>query len=327
MSDSTDGKAPRAAPAPKNLAASIHGRLKNQARARGEDMLYLLSRYALERLLYRLGRSPYADQFVVKGALLFSLWNDRSHRPTRDLDLLGFGSEDANRIRLIFANLCTQPVDDPDGLMFQQESVQVTPIRETQEYGGLRVAMWALLGQTRIRVQVDIGFGDVVTPAATYVDFPSLIGFPAPHIRVYPPETVVAEKYEALARMGMINSRVKDFYDLWTLAHERTFTGAILATAIQATFSRRGTPLPIITPLALTDDFIADPAKLQLWHAFVSRNKLDSAAPTLATTAELLRAFLLPPTQSLLAGEQFDQQWAPGGPWLLAATGSSADEK
>jgi hypothetical protein len=278
-------------------------------------MLYVLSRYALERLLYRLGRSPYTDQFVVKGALLFSLWSDHPHRPTRDLDLLGFGSEDANRIQTIFTDLCTQPVDDPDGLIFQQETVQVTPIRETQEYGGLRVAMWALLGQTRIRVQVDIGFGDVVTPTATYADFPSLIGLLAPHVRVYPPETVVAEKYEALVRLGTVNSRVKDFYDLWTLAHERTFSGAILATAIQATFTRRGTPLPVVTPLALTDDFIADPAKLQLWHAFVSRNKLDPAAPTLAATAELLRTFLLPPTQSLFSGESFDHQWTPGGPW------------
>ncbi len=165
MSDSTGGKKPRAIPTPRDLPASIRGRLKNQARARGEDMLYVLSRYALERLLFRLGRSSYADQFVVKGALLFSLWNEHSHRPTRDLDLLGFGSEDANRIQLIFTDLCTLPISEADGLIFQQESIQVTPIRETQEYGGLRVAMWALLGQTRIRVQVDIGFGDVTTRA------------------------------------------------------------------------------------------------------------------------------------------------------------------
>lgn len=291
-------------------------------------MLYVLSRYALERLLYRLGRSPYTDQFVVKGALLFSLWNDHLHRPTRDLDLLGFGSEDANRIQRIFVNLCTQPADDSDGLVFQQEAVQVTPIRETQEYGGLRVAMWALLGQTRIRVQVDIGFGDAVTPAATYADFPSLIGLPSPHVRVYPPETVVAEKYEALVRLGMINSRVKDFYDLWTLTHEHIFTGAILTAAIQATFTRRGTPLPAATPVALTEPFITDPAKLQLWQAFVSRNKLNPAAPALAATAELLHAFLLPPTQSLLSGEQFDQQWTPGGPWrpsLFPYTDTSAE--
>ncbi|HEY1387567.1 MAG TPA: nucleotidyl transferase AbiEii/AbiGii toxin family protein [Ktedonobacterales bacterium] len=315
MSDSTSGKTPRDTRAPKDLSASIRGRLKNQARARGEDMLYVLSRYALERLLYRLGRSPYTDQFVVKGALLFSLWSDLPHRPTRDLDLLGFGSEDANRIQTIFSNLCAAPVDMTDGLTFQPETVQVTSIRGAQAYGGLRVAMWALLGQTRIRVQVDIGFGDVVTPAATYADFPSLIGLPSPHVRVYPPETVVAEKYEALVRLGMINSRVKDFYDLWTLAHERTFTGAILAAAIQATFTRRGTPLPVATPVALTEPFITDPAKLQLWHAFVSRNKLNPAGPTLAATAELLHAFLLPPTQSLLSGESFDQQWTPDGPW------------
>lgn len=321
MTDPTRDKASRsshrAAPPPKDLPASIRGRLRNQARARGEDMLYVLSRYALERLLYRLGHSPYADQFVVKGALLFALWRDHPHRPTRDLDLLGFGSEDADHIRQVFADLCALPLpaEDPDGLAFQQETVQVTPIRETQAYGGLRVALWCLLGETRIRVQVDIGFGDVVTPAAAYADFPSLIGLPPPHVRVYPPETVVAEKFEALVRLGAINSRVKDFYDLWALARERAFAGAILAAAIRATFTRRGSPLPTSTPLALTDAFTTDPAKLQLWQAFVGRIKLEPAALSLTETVRLLRNFLLPPAQSIIAGAPFDQQWIPDGPW------------
>ncbi len=246
MTDPTRDKVsrpPRSAPAPKDLPASVRGRLRNQARARGEDMLYLLSRYALERLLYRLGRSPYADQFVVKGALLFALWRDHPHRPTRDLDLLGFGSEDADRIGQVFADLCALPLpaEDPDGLAFQQDTVQVTPIRDTQQYGGLRVVLWCLLGQTRIRLQVDIGFGDVITPAATYADFPSLIGLPSPHVRVYPPETVVAEKYEALVRLGAINSRMKDFYDLWALASERAFL-ALSARRRSTPHSRGGAP-------------------------------------------------------------------------------------
>ena len=305
----------RVTSAPKDLQASIRGRLKKQARERGEDMLYVLSRYAIERLLYRLGRSQFADQFVVKGALLFSLWRDHPHRPTRDLDLLGFGSEDADRIRQVFTDLCAAPAEEPDGLIFQGETVRVTPIRETQEYGGLRVALWALMGQIRIRVQVDIGFGDIVTPAANYADFPSLIGLPSPHVRVYPAETVVAEKYEALVRLGAVNSRVKDFYDLWALASEQAFSGSILAQAIHATFTRRGTPLPETTPLALTGTFTADPTKLQLWQAFVSRNKLEPAALTLAATVTLLHDFLEPPTQSVLAAASFDHQWTPGGPW------------
>lgn len=328
MTDPTDrnrdkaSRPPRSVPAPKDLPASIRGRLRNQARARGEDMLYVLSRYALERLLYRLGRSPYADQFVVKGALLFALWRDHPHRPTRDLDLLGFGSEDADRIRKVFADLCALPLPpgDPDGLTFQGETVRVTPIRETQEYGGLRVTLWCLLGETRIRIQVDIGFGDVVTPAAAYADFPSLLGLPSPHVRVYPPETVVAEKFEALVRLGAINSRVKDFYDLWALASERAFSGAVLGQALRATFTRRGTPLPAFPPLALTDAFAADPEKLQLWQAFVSRTKLEPAALTLAATVDLLRAFLMPPALSLRSGQSFDQGWAPGGPWMPLAT-------
>jgi len=324
MTDPARDKASRSshrdAPAPKDLPASVRGRLRNLARARGEDMLYLLSRYALERLLYRLGRSPFADQFVVKGALLFALWRDHPHRPTRDLDLLSFGSDDADRIRQVFTDLCALPLpsDDPDGLEFQRETVQVTPIRETQQYGGLRVAMWCFLGQTRIRIQVDIGFGDVVTPAAAYADFPSLIGLPSPHVRVYPPETVVAEKFEALVRLGAINSRVKDFYDLWALASERAFSGAVLGQALRATFTRRGTALPASPPLALTEAFAADPDKLQLWQAFVSRTKLEPAALTLEATVELLRAFLMPPTQSLLSAESLTHHWAPGGPWQSA---------
>jgi hypothetical protein len=231
--------------------------------------------------------------------------------------LLSFGSEDADRIRQVFTDLSALPLpsEDPDGLEFQRETVQVTPIRETQAYGGLRVALWCLLGETRIRVQVDIGFGDVVTPHADYADFPSLIGLPSPHVRVYPPETVVAEKFEALVRLGAINSRVKDFYDLWALASERAFSGAILGQALRATFLRRAIPLPASPPLALTDAFTGDPAKLQLWQAFVGRTKLEPAALPLTETVGLLRTFLMPPARSLVAGQPFDQRWIPGGPW------------
>jgi predicted nucleotidyltransferase component of viral defense system len=318
MTDNTRDKSSqsrRGSPAIKNIQASIQQRLKNQARIRGEDMLYVLSRYAIERLLYRLGCSSYAEQFVVKGALLFSLWRDHPHRPTRDLDLLGFGSEDAIRMRGIFTDLCTLAVDEEDGLIFRPETIQVTSIRETQAYGGLRVTLWTLLGQTRIHVQVDIGFGDVITPGANFADFPSLIHLPSPRVRVYPPETVVAEKYEALVRLGVVNSRRKDFYDLWALTHERAFAGAVLAEAIQATFIRRGFTLPSAPPLALTDAFTDSPATLQLWQAFVSRNKLEPAAHPLLETIKMLRAFLLPPTQSLLAEEPFDASWPPDGPW------------
>lgn len=217
MSDPTHNHVHRSSLKPKDVPASIHGRLRNQARARGEDMLYILSRYALERLLYRLGCSPYAEQFVVKGAMLFSLWRDQPHRPTRDLDLLGFGSEDADRIQAIFADLCTLPIEYSDGLAFQQETLQVMHIRETQEYGGIRVSLKALLGQTRIHVQVDIGFGDAVTPAAAYAEFPSLIGLPPPRVRVYPPDTVVAEKYDTGSRHSVVESEA--WHDVSTSNH------------------------------------------------------------------------------------------------------------
>lgn len=300
---------------PKDMSASIRTSLRRRARAHNEDMQYILSRYALERLLYRLGRSRYADKFVVKGALLFVLWRDHPHRQTRDLDLLAFGAPSADRMQQVFTDLCALPIDEPDGLSFQQETLKVTSIREMQEYGGLRVTLLCLLGETRFHVQVDIGFGDVVTPHASYADFPTLIGLASPHVKVYPPETVVAEKYEALVRLGAINSRVKDFYDLWTLASERTFSGAVLAQAIHSTFKRRGAALPATTPFAFTDSFISDPAKLQLWQAFVGRTGLDPVARPLAETVELICAFLMTPTQALVSQQPFHQRWAPGGPW------------
>lgn len=163
-------------------------------------------------------------------------------------------------------------------------------------------------------MQVDIGFGDVITPAASFADFSSLIGLP-PHVRVYPRETVVAKKYEAMVRLGAINSRVKDFYDLWAIAHEYTFTGTTLAEAIRATFKRRDTILPEAAPIALTSAFTNDLAKRQLWQAFINRNKLESTALPLTETMTLPREFLLPPTLSLVANCSFDQHWTPGGPW------------
>lgn len=300
---------------PADISASIRTSLRRQARARNEDMQYILSRYALERLLYRLGRSQHAEKFVVKGALLFLLWHDRPHRQTRDLDLLAFGPPSADHIRQVFEDLCSLPVQEQDGLTFQSETMKVAGIREMQEYGGLRVTLMCRLGETRIHIQVDIGFGDVVTPRASFSDFPSLIGLPRPRVRVYPPETVVAEKYEALVRLGAINSRMKDFYDLWALASERSFSGDVLAQAIQATFERRGSALPAETPYALTDAFTSDPVKLQLWQAFIGRTQLDSATLNLADTVELIRAFLTPPTQALLTQRPFQQLWVPGGPW------------
>ena len=254
---------------------------------------------------------------MLKGALLFALWEGHPHRATRDLDLLGFGSNDIGSVEQVFRELCALPVED-DGPIFLPETVHARPIREQQEYGGIRVLLQATLGTARLRVQADVGFGDVVTPAAQEVDLPTLLDLPAPHLRIYPRETVVAEKFEAMVRLGLTNTRMKDFHDLLILARRFPFDGSTLAAAIQATFARRDSdlPLPHRPPLALSDEFADDAAKQAEWHGFLRRNKLDSAAIALREVIEELRAFLMPLVEALAADAGVGRRWMPGGPWL-----------
>lgn len=235
---------------PKNLSASVRQRLTNLARARGEAFQTLLTRYALERLLYRLSQSEDADRFLLKGALLFLLWSDTPHRATRDIDLLGSGSLAVEALAALFRSLCELDVAE-DGLLYLAETVQAGAIREDNLYGGVRVTLTAVLENARIPVQVDIGFGDAITPEPVAIAFPTLLDFPAPRLRAYQRETVIAEKLEALVTLEMGNSRLKDFYDLFVLGQEFSFEGARLGEAIRATFARRGTPLPEQMPVGL----------------------------------------------------------------------------
>ena len=223
------------------MAASISRRLLNHAHKIGADPNLILLWYALERLLYRLSVSPHADRFVLKGAMLFRLWGDDDFRATRDLDLLSFVKAELSTIRDVFAVLCTQEVFD-DGMQFDPAAILVSEIRENREYGGLRVKLTGLLGNARVPLQVDIGFGDTIAPAAIEVSLPTLLDLPAPKIRAYPKETVIAEKFEAIATLGATNSGVKDCYDIWMMSRRYEFDPAILGPAIRATFQRRATP-------------------------------------------------------------------------------------
>jgi len=239
---------------PKNISASVRQRLLNLARERKDDFQLVLVRYGVERLLYRLSISHYANQFVLKGAMLFQLWTGQPHRSTLDVDLLGSGDDNVDRLVTLFRDVCLQQVED-DGLTFLADGIQGGLIREEQRYGGIRVQMTAKLDNAHIPIQIDIGFGDAITPKAEQVEYPTLLGQSAPILRVYPKETVIAEKYEAMVSLGMANSRMKDFYDLWVLARDFGFDGSILARAIRSTFERRGTTLPAKAPLALTKSF------------------------------------------------------------------------
>ena len=297
----------------RNLAASVRQRLLNIARERSEDFNHLLTRYANERLLYRLAESAHRDQFVLKGATLFELWHDIPHRATRDVDLLGFGEPDADRLEAVFRELCTAAVE-PDGLRFLEESVHVERIRDAQEYGGVRVRLATDLDGAWIALQVDIGFGDAVTPGVVDAEFPTLLDFPAPRLRTYPRETVVAEKFETMVRLGIANTRMKDFYDLWAMATTLAFGGESLAAALAATFQRRGTELPVGCPLALSLEFTSDVSKQAQWTAFLRRAAV-SPTVSLESVTGVLRCFLLPPVTAIGHGESFNQEWPAGGGW------------
>ncbi|MGZ3319097.1 MAG: nucleotidyl transferase AbiEii/AbiGii toxin family protein [Isosphaeraceae bacterium] len=299
---------------PRNTAASVRQRLLNLSRRSGEEFQRLLTRYAVERLLDRLSRSEHAPRFVLKGDLLFTIWTGELHRPTRDLDLLGFGESSSEGISEVFRSLCELEVAD-DGLVFSADTVTVESIREEQEYGGQRVKLEARLGQARIDLQVDVGFGDAITLQAEAIEYPTLLGMNPPRLRAYPRETVVAEKLEALVKLGMANSRMKDFFDLAVLARSFPCSGPVLRDAIVATFQRRGTVIPTERPITLTESFGNDGVKLTQWKAFVSRNGLKVRVRELGQVVGELAESLGPSMIAAAKGEAFDCRWEAGGPW------------
>lgn len=257
-----------------NRAASIRARLKQHPDTSKQDFNLTLTRYGLERLLYRLSISDHAPNFLLKGALLFQLWYGQPHRPTRDADLLGFGPEDVPTLVAVFRSICSIEVDD--GIVFEPASVAGAEIRKDAGYGGVRIDLHATLDGARLALQIDIGFGDAVTPAAQPITYPTLLAdIPAPALRAYPKATVVAEKLHAVTILGMTNSRMKDFFDLWVLLHDTTLHDAELQRAVEATFARRQTTIPDALPIGLSDAFAADAAKQIQWKAFLGKNKLD----------------------------------------------------
>lgn len=272
-----------------NLGASIRARLLNRAKAENVEFGLMLTRFALERLLYRLSVSRHRDQFLLKGALLFDLWFDEPHRPTRDADFLGFGTADTATLKAAFQEICTVQV--ADGVVFDPKTVRAVEIRKDANYAGIRVTLIGTLDGAQCPVQADIGFGDAVTPAPEDTDYPVVLDdLPVPRLRVYPRYTVIAEKFEAITSLGIANSRMKDFFDLWVLTRRSDLNPEIMRRALVATFDRRRTPLPQTTPVGLSSEFVADGAKQKQWSAFVAKNKLS--APSLDDVVAYLREFL-----------------------------------
>lgn len=289
-------------------SASVLARLLNRSRSTGENYNLLLSRFAIERLLYRLSVSPHAGSFVLKGALLFALWYDTPHRPTKDADLLGFGADDADTLRSTFTAICT--IDADDGVRYETAGIRIAPIREDNVYGGLRLTIPAFIGSARLPVQVDIGFGDAITPAPEMVTYPTLLDdLAAPSLRAYPVYTVIAEKLHAMVVLGMNNSRMKDFFDLTVIARTSELGGATLVDAIRATFARRNTALPTSVPAALTVEFSSNPIKAQQWRAFVTKAGLQWAS--LDAVVETLAMFFGPALTACSLSSGLESKWNP----------------
>ena len=297
----------------KNLAASMRARLLERAHNRKEDFEFVLGRWVAERFLYRLGQSPQRDKFILKGATLFLIWAGKLPRPTRDLDFLGYGSAEIDKVVGAIREICS--IKAEDGVVFDLEKIRGEKIREEADYDGVRIRVPAALDGARVQLQIDIGFGDGVDPAPEEMAFPVMLDMEAPKVKTYPAEVVIAEKFQAMVHLGIANSRMKDFFDIWILSREQTFQMSRLRRALEATFVRRKTALPAESPTALTDAFLKDKGKADQWKAFLSRMQLPKDLAELDGVGEAIAAFLLPVVEAARLSSKADQAWPPKGPW------------
>ena len=297
----------------KNVSASVHQRLLNKARKSSRPFNELLQHYAIERFLYRLSMTPYAEKFFLKGALMFSLWRGKWTRPTMDIDLLGKIDNSLETIVAAIKEACAVEVE-ADGMFFDQETVNAERIVEDALYEGVRVGIQGLLGNARINLQVDIGFGDEIVPEPCNILYPALLNFPSPALKSYTMESTIAEKFQAMAKLGVLNSRMKDFYDIWMLSRSFDFSGKILSRAIFQTFSNRNTPIHN-EPAIFNSSFVQDKSKSQQWQGFIRKAKLVNAPGTFEEVVEGVRVFLGPVTAALARGQPFHSIWYAPGPW------------
>lgn len=296
-----------------DVAASVRQRLQNVAKKTNRPFQEVLEYFAMERFLYRLACSKHASRFVLKGALMFRAWNAPASRPTRDIDLLGRMDSNVTAVVPVFKDVCNETVE-PDGLIFHADSVAGQVIKEDADYAGVRVTFRATLQNSRFAMQVDVGFGDVMTPAAVATEYPTILDLPAPRLNGYSRETVVAEKFEAMVKLGLVNSQMKDFYDIWLLSQQFNFDGSVLSNAITRTFAHRKTQI-LAAPTALTSVFAHDAQKQTQWRAFLRKSRLTDAPAALPDVIVVLAAFLLPAAQAIVDGQAFNRTWQALGPW------------
>lgn len=296
------------------MAASVRQRLLNLARERKEDFGLVLTKYGLERVLYRISRSKHRDVFVLKGALLFELWTEQRYRPTRDADFLARGQNSPERFAAIFKEICDAEVED-DGIRFDAATVTAERITEEADYEGIRVKFVGYLEGARIPIQIDLGFGDAITPAPIEAELPTLLDLPAAKLLTYPRESVIAEKFEAIVSLGMANSRMKDLHDIRSLSREFAFTGDVLSEAIAKTFKTRRTEFPTGQVLVFTSEFFDNEDKKKQWAAFCNKNRTYIAEISLEAVCRELEQFLMPVVEAVNKNGGFPRKWSPGGPW------------
>ena len=297
----------------KNIAASVHRRLLNKAKESSRPFNELLQYFAIERFIYRLSKSPHADKFILKGALMFSAWCGPASRPTMDIDLLG---KIDNRLEVISAAIkdaCLMAVE-ADGISFNAETVEAVRITEDAEYEGVRIRVHGRLGNARVSVQIDIGFGDVIVPNPSTVSYPAILDFPAPELKGYTMESKIAEKFQAMVKLGVLKSRMKDFYDIWVLSRTFDFKGEILAEAVEKTFEKRNTPVNMNTAI-FDPSFGKDGNKNVQWQSFISKTKLTNAPESFEEAIAVVKLFLEPLAASIVERRTFNSIWTAPGPW------------
>ncbi len=299
----------------KNMAASVHDRLLNCSRDSGRPFQEMLEYYAMERFLYRLSTSPHAREFILKGGLMLPIWGAAVSRPTRDIDLLGHTANEVTAITGIVQRICRQQVVD-DGLVFDEASCRGEMINPEKEYTGVRVRFTAYLGRARIPMQIDVGFGDVVIPEAVEAEYPTMLEHPPPKVRVYTRDSVIAEKLEAMVKRGEVNSRTRDFLDIWLLSKQYEFSGTVLAEAIQKTFENRGTPIPL-EPICLTGQFAAAQQQQEAWRALLGTSQIPDTPSDFTVIVEAIGAFAKPVLDAIASSRPFAAYWVPPGPWLF----------
>lgn len=298
----------------KNIEASVKAKLQNKAKETNRPFSEILQYYGMERFLYRFSKSKYADKFILKGALLFAVWQIPDRRTTLDIDFLARFDNEVAAIENVMKNVCGTSVD-PDGLIFDSQTVKGMKIKEDADYEGVRVKFTGFLDRARIPMQIDVGFGDIVYPKTKVIDYPVILDFPKPHLNGYPQESVISEKFEAMIKLGLLNSRMKDFYDIWLMTRQFEFKGANIASAIKKTFNNRKTDIPNNKPLFADEIYDEKSDRQTLWNAFLKKGDIQHAPETLSATAKEIERFLIEPIMALNGNVVFEKTWKQPKGW------------